>query len=183
MTASPTPTPTFAVPGDVGLPSEETIARALNLAARAMQRQFDAGGSEEEIEAAIWQYLGPAFEAKERELARERDKLATMTLDRDERWKRQRELAALLDKQMGTPCEQIRHQQEIDALEAELAQAVEALEPFAKMADEVSDKTGVPDKQISDDTFMFVRLGSCRRARSASARGETPALASGKERP
>ena len=37
----------------------------------------------------------------------------------------------LLYDQLGTPCEQIRHKQEIEALEAKLAQAVEALGDIA----------------------------------------------------
>lgn len=85
-----------------GLPSEEEIARAINLAARAMQRQFAASGSEEEIEAAIWERLGPAFEAKDAE-AREnyQDALAYAEVAKQQRlWK--------------------------EAAEAKLAQAVEA---------------------------------------------------------
>ncbi len=36
-----------------------------------------------------------------------------------------RELAALLDKQLGTPCEQIRHRQEADDLRAQIANLTE----------------------------------------------------------
>jgi hypothetical protein len=45
------------------------------------------------------------------------------------------ELIALLDQQMGTPCEQIRHRQEIAAVRAA------ALEEAANVADGVGDKS------------------------------------------
>jgi len=42
-------------------------------------------------------------------------------------------LTQLLDDQLGTPCEQIRHRQEMETLEAEYAKLRSALEAIAYM--------------------------------------------------
>lgn len=54
----------------------------------------------------------------------------------------------------------------LTAAEAEVGRLRDALEPFAKIADEISNKTGVPERSISDETFVTLRLGECRRARA-----------------
>jgi len=101
----------------------------------------------------------------------------------------------LLDKQMGTPCEQIRHQQEVEALreqahyangvaelamkhrdeaEAKLAQAVEALQPFAWPPLYVFDKDQafVPTTKPDDwEGGGYFTTEDFRRARVAAAFG------------
>lgn len=57
----------------------------------------------------------------------------------------------------------------VASLEAELARVREALEPFAQIADSISASSGVPERDISDDTYVTTRLGECRRARVALA--------------
>jgi len=47
-------------------------------------------------------------------------------------------LTTLLDNQLGTPCEQVRHQEQVEALEAKLEKAVEALEWAELYLDEVN---------------------------------------------
>ena len=49
------------------------------------------------------------------------DKLAAVEAERDTLRERVRNLVKALDDQNGTPCEQIRHRQEVEALEAKLA--------------------------------------------------------------
>ena len=142
-----------------GMPSEETIERALNLAARAMHRQFGANDTEEAIEAAIWQHLRPAFEAKNAEIEIERE----------------------VCKQRGI---MIREEAaRADALQAKLAQAVEALEPFVQAFDAAREKyvrrygadseVGMKNFDKMPDFWPMEKLafnmGDFRRARSASA--------------
>jgi hypothetical protein len=52
-------------PAPAPMPGEE---RALNLAARAMQRRFGASGTEEDIEAALSDFFAPILAEKEREI-------------------------------------------------------------------------------------------------------------------
>ena len=77
----------------VGLPSEETVAALI-------EEHLPTFRGSREAARAIHSLIRPAFEAKDQRI---------------------RELVMLLDKQMGTPCEQIRHQQEIEAKDAEIA--------------------------------------------------------------
>lgn len=116
---------------------------------------------------AILSLIRPAFEAKDQQV---------------------RELAQLLDKQMGTPCEQIRHQQEVDDLKAKLAQAVEAMEPFVQAFDGAREsyvqrygkdaEVGLANFNKMPDRWAMDRLtfdmGTFRRARAAASaiRGE-----------
>lgn len=166
MTASP--------PAAPGMPSEETIARALNLAARAMQRQFGANDTEEAIEAAIWQYLRPAFEAKDAEVGQAKAAALLHGADVDVR---NAALATAKDF-----AQQLRAM-EARALsaEAKLAQAVKALEPFAEASslwENNADDTDLWVRPLSLAERIKARLtvGALRRACSASAaaRGERP---------
>lgn len=54
--------------------TEEEIERAFNLAARAMQRRFSASGTEEDIEAALTEFLAPIL-AESRNATRYADEL------------------------------------------------------------------------------------------------------------
>lgn len=74
------------------------------------------------------------------------------------------------------------HAAVIAQLEAKLAQAVEALEPFSKVADAF--KPAMPDDERRwPGHIPLPTVADFRRARSASAaaRGETTTLAEGKE--
>lgn len=70
MTASPTPT--AAVPGDVGLPSEEGAIAAYNAVWQAAPAvdAHNVNIVRREAMAAVYALIRPAFEAKEREIER-----------------------------------------------------------------------------------------------------------------
>ncbi len=140
MTASPTD----AVPGDVGLPSEEEIRRIV-----CDHIWLDDDG--EAATAAILSLIRPAFEALDHECQ------SSMT-----------EIA--------------RERARADAAEAKLAQAVEALEPFAKMAAAYDGLLEEEDVPVLAQNKLRITLNELRRARSASARGETTILALAEEK-
>ena len=100
MTASP--------PAAPGMPSEEEIARAI-YHGKPRNRP--------------WDILPHEFKNQYRKQARAVLALFAPVLAEKERLIR--ELAALLDKQLGTPCEQIRHRQEADDLRAQIANLTE----------------------------------------------------------
>lgn len=61
----------------------------------------------------------------------------------------------------------VQRNQERDRAEdltRQLAEARKVLEPFAREAEQISDKSGVPENQISDDVWVSVRLRDCRAA-------------------
>ena len=178
------PTPTDAVPGDVGLPSEEEIAAAMLVA-------FTENGLPAYIQEKLC-YGDPGFIPPKLAHAASRAILSLIRPAFDAKDQRIRELAALLDKQMGTPCEQIRHQQEIEALREQAHYANGVAELAMKHRDAAEAKLAggddtIPDR-IMDIRGRLVELGhddaaealglayACIRARSASAaaRGETP---------
>jgi hypothetical protein len=156
-----------ASPAAPGIPSEEEIDRVVTGLYRRFKDWSKHGFTADdvtwcEVRADVVALIRPAFEAKEREIADERARV--------DRW-------------------QERWQDERDArlsAEAKLAQAVEALEPFNDMLGE--DDDGYPDDtkltvSWRAHTYHALTLGDLRRARTASAMGERPALASGKETP
>ena len=55
------------------------------------------------------------------------DRIEELEALRDALGDKVRKLTTLLDDQFGTPCEQIRHKQEVEELEAKVAKAVEVL--------------------------------------------------------
>ena len=63
------------------------------------------------------------------------DASVELSAERERRSHYQRIAAELTDKLNGTPCAEIRWQQERDALLALLREAREALEPFGKLSD------------------------------------------------
>jgi len=161
MTASPTPT--AAVPGDVGLPSEEEI---VNEVERELMAWRGANGGVFTLRAAavaiaqkIPALIRPAFEA----------------------------LAEQAHYATGVAELAMQHR---DAAEAKLAQAVEALEHFADEKNGVMQDLLWGDEPDTATGTITTRLGHIRAARSvvrdfrrarSAARGETSALASGNE--
>ncbi|MCV9940888.1 hypothetical protein OIU35_31445 [Boseaceae bacterium BT-24-1] len=151
---------TTASPAAPVVPGEE-IARDIAAFLKLRDEEVtdpDERTDEERAESAlaILDIIRPAFDAKDRQV---------------------RELALLLDKQMGTPCEQIRHQQEVEALQAKLAQAGEAMEPFAGYYGPHypdTDDRGVPLPDEDGTGWVYLTVGDFRRARSAASdiRGE-----------
>ena len=91
-------------PASAAVPSEEEIARAI-YHGKPRNRP--------------WDILPHEFKNQYRKQARAVLALFAPVLAEKERLIR--ELAALLDKQLGTPCEQIRHRQEADDLRARIA--------------------------------------------------------------
>lgn len=88
-------------------PSEEDVARAIASFRKHLRPDSnlpDILPSEMAQAAAVLALFAPVLAEKERLI---------------------RELAALLDKQLGTPCEQIRHRQEADDLRAQIANLTE----------------------------------------------------------
>ncbi|HEY5797681.1 MAG TPA: hypothetical protein VIU82_21975 [Bosea sp. (in: a-proteobacteria)] len=66
--------------------------------------------------------------------------LARVERERDEARARVRELALLLDKQMGTPCEQIRHEQETTRLREALSSETAAREKAERRVAELESR-------------------------------------------
>jgi hypothetical protein len=60
--------------------------------------------------------------------------------------------------------------EKIEAQAKEIGVLREVLRPLAGIADTMSRESGVPDAQISNDVWVSVRLGQCRRARAALAK-------------
>lgn len=89
-------------PAPAAMPNEEEIALLINTGIVA---SFRAGVSEA---TAVYTSIGKDL----------LDLFAPILAEKERLGKSVRELAMLLDKQMGTPCEQIRHQQDVEALEA-----------------------------------------------------------------
>lgn len=143
---------TASPPAAPGMPSE-AIADALNHAARAMQRQFRSGGTEEEIEAAIWHHLGPAFEAKDRDIEWLRGFVSSSEAER------YRRCAELSDRALSA--------------EANLAQAVEALRPFADEENGVMQDLLWGDEPDSAIATITTRLGHIRAARAVVRRARS----------
>lgn len=53
----------------------------------------------------------------------------------------------------------------VSELERALEEAERVIKPFADVAREISDETGVPEYALSDNRFVSMTLGECRAAR------------------
>jgi hypothetical protein len=108
-----------------------------NLQAAAVRQRDTAIAEREEAWATVLEVQGHADSWRDRALAAEaevnaQDRIIIATkrerdaaeAERDEAREQVGKLALLLDQQMGTPCEQIRHQQVVDGIRAEIDHAV-----------------------------------------------------------
>lgn len=141
---------TASPPAAPGMPSEEDLLRALNAGWRDGD-EFDSSASI----AAILSLTRPAFERVERE----RDEFYRDGLRAEDKW--------------------IEFEARALSAEAKLAQAVEALEPFADERNGVMQDLLWGDEPDTAIATITTRLGNIRAARavvrsaSAAARGET----------
>jgi hypothetical protein len=152
MTASP--------PAAPGMPTEEEIARAI-YHAKPRNKPWDLLTHEFKNQyrkhaRAILSLIRPAFEAKDAEIA---------TFDA-------REEECLESMKVALENEEDAHRK-LEAAEAKLAKAVEALEPFARADRALADEPG-PFRFETRNGYRLIEREDFRRARSASAaaRGE-----------